>query len=119
MKIYGECSSCHKHLLIHTDNHTAFETKLKTSVRKNCARCGVTNTFTLHNIKVKSPKRVSSAIVKVAITGCLMLVASYLLLENLTEVALVAIIYTIPALLYILYTRKNFDRIQAFNSNKA
>lgn len=106
MKIYHLCQNCYKNFTASNTSSKHPVNELNKSICKSCERA-------------RFPKRVSSAIVEVTVTGLLMLVASYLLLENLTQVAFVSIIYTIPALLYILYTRKNFDRIQAFNSNKA
>ncbi len=106
MKVYHLCQNCYKNFTASNTSSKNPVNELNKPICKSCKRAS-------------SPKRVSSAIIEAAITGCLMLVTSYLLLENLTQVALVAIIYTIPALLYTLYTRKNFDHIQAFNSNKA
>nr|CCF99748.1 aldehyde/histidinol dehydrogenase family protein [uncultured Dokdonia sp.] len=106
MKVYHLCQNCYKNFTASNTSSKHPVNELNKPLCKSCERA-------------RFPKRVSSAIVEVTVTGLLMLVTSYLLVENLTQVALVAIIYTIPALLYILYTRKNFNRIQAFNSNKA
>lgn len=106
MKVYHLCQNCYTNFTASNSSTKHSVNELDKPICKTCERAS-------------SPKHISSAIIEVAVTGCLMLVASYLLLDNLTQVALVALIYTIPALLYILYTRKNFDRIQAFNSSKA
>lgn len=120
MIVYGVCRSCHNHLSLDAVASTRKELSKKVgdTVNKNCERCGVSNTFETNQLKAKLPKRIRHAILEVTIVGAMLLLTSYLLLDSLKYIALALFLYTIPAIFYVLYTRKNFEVIQTFNKSK-
>lgn len=120
MIVYGVCKSCHNHLSVDAVANTRVEllNQIGSTTKINCNRCGVTTTFRINQLKAKLPKRIRRAVLEVMIVGAIFLSINYVLLGDLKQIAIALVLYTIPAILYIFYTRKNVEAIQTFNNSK-
>ncbi|WP_339846299.1 hypothetical protein [uncultured Dokdonia sp.] len=121
MIVYGVCKSCHNHLSLNVLAGTRPELskQIGASISKKCSRCGVTTTFTINQLKAKLSKRIRHAVLEVAIVGVVVLLASYYFLTNTTYIASITALYSLLAIGYVWYTRRNFQVIDTFNRSKA
>lgn len=121
MIVYGVCKSCQNHLNQDAIASTRFELskQIGDSLKKKCERCGVTNIFKVSQLKGQLPKHSAHAIVEVAIVGITIILAGYSILRNFNQISILLLLYIIPAIAYIVYTRKNFEVIETFNNSKA
>ncbi|WP_162533598.1 hypothetical protein [Dokdonia sp. Dokd-P16] len=121
MIVYGVCKSCHNHLSLNVlaGTRTELSKQIGVSISKKCNRCGVTNTFTINQLKAKLSKRIRHAVFEVAIVGVVVLFASCYFISDITYIALIIALYIALATGYVWYTRRNFQVIDTFNRSKA
>ena len=121
MIVYGVCKSCHNHLSLNVLAGTRPELskQIGVSISKKCDRCGVTTSFTINQLKAKLSKRIRHAVLEVAIVGVVVLIASYYFISDIIYIASIITLYSLFALGYVWYTRRNFQVIDTFNRSKA
>lgn len=119
MIIYGACKSCDNQIIIATGASSRADLikERGSPITTLCKQCEIENTFDITLIKGRFSTRFRIALFEVGIIGAVVITLSITLLNGWEQKLITIGLYGLPALAYILYTRKNFNIVEVYNKN--